>query len=267
MKQRRAFTLIELLVVIAIIAILAAILFPVFAQAKVAAKKASSISNSKQTALAQLMYTNDYDDTFTWAQPGNWEWAQTWLINVQPYIKTFQIFISPMDMTPRPSWSGPPFSYPGNSVVCWDWQVLGGWKFIGVNNARQNWWKNYTTDVTTTGVGLPAETVLLAERHKAYNIWSNPWAQVDITGAWDSNWSTFLGWTSDLPGQGAGALWGKPTNSPGMVSNVYNGVATFSFCDGHAAAIQPIKTVNTAGYNNGNCDTGYFKMWDATRTN
>jgi prepilin-type N-terminal cleavage/methylation domain-containing protein len=62
--KRKAFTLIELLVVIAIIAILAAILFPVFAQAKAAAKKASSISNSKQIALAELMYMGDYDDTY-----------------------------------------------------------------------------------------------------------------------------------------------------------------------------------------------------------
>jgi prepilin-type N-terminal cleavage/methylation domain-containing protein/prepilin-type processing-associated H-X9-DG protein len=62
---RRAFTLIELLVVIAIIAILAAILFPVFAQAKESAKQTTCVSNSKQTALASLMYANDYDDTMT----------------------------------------------------------------------------------------------------------------------------------------------------------------------------------------------------------
>ncbi|MBI5707856.1 MAG: prepilin-type N-terminal cleavage/methylation domain-containing protein [Armatimonadetes bacterium] len=60
---RRAFTLIELLVVIAIIAILAAILFPVFAQAKDAAKKAACISNTKQVGLAAIMYAGDYDDT------------------------------------------------------------------------------------------------------------------------------------------------------------------------------------------------------------
>jgi prepilin-type N-terminal cleavage/methylation domain-containing protein len=60
---RRAFTLIELLVVIAIIAILAAILFPVFAQAKDAAKQTSCLSNTKQVNLAALMYANDYDDT------------------------------------------------------------------------------------------------------------------------------------------------------------------------------------------------------------
>lgn len=60
--KRRAFTLIELLVVIAIIAILAAILFPVFAQAKVAAKRTQSISNIKQSATSFLIYTADYDD-------------------------------------------------------------------------------------------------------------------------------------------------------------------------------------------------------------
>ncbi|HWD38562.1 MAG TPA: prepilin-type N-terminal cleavage/methylation domain-containing protein [Fimbriimonas sp.] len=64
---RTGFTLIELLVVIAIIAILAAILFPVFAQAKVAAKKAASLSNVKQLNLAQVMYTNDYDDHYCFA--------------------------------------------------------------------------------------------------------------------------------------------------------------------------------------------------------
>src|SRR5689334_22038904 len=62
MKQRNAFTLIELLVVIAIIAILAAILFPVFAQAKAAAKKTSCLSNMKQQTLAIYMYSTDADD-------------------------------------------------------------------------------------------------------------------------------------------------------------------------------------------------------------
>ncbi len=61
--MKKAFTLIELLVVIAIIAILAAILFPVFAQAKMAAKKSVDLSNMKQQGLAIVMYANDYDDT------------------------------------------------------------------------------------------------------------------------------------------------------------------------------------------------------------
>ncbi len=64
MLLRRAFTLIELLVVIAIIAILAAILFPVFAQAKVAAQKTADLSNQKQHATATFLYAGDFDDTF-----------------------------------------------------------------------------------------------------------------------------------------------------------------------------------------------------------
>ena len=62
----RAFTLIELLVVIAIIAILAAILFPVFARAREAARKTTCLSNLKNIGLAQLMYVQDYDETFPW---------------------------------------------------------------------------------------------------------------------------------------------------------------------------------------------------------
>jgi len=62
--SRKGFTLIELLVVIAIIAILAAILFPVFAQAKLAAKRTADLSNLKQIGLATMIYLNDYDDTY-----------------------------------------------------------------------------------------------------------------------------------------------------------------------------------------------------------
>src|SRR5579871_3390510 len=95
MNKYRAFTLIELLVVIAIIAILAAILFPVFAQAKLAAKKAASLSNIKQVDLAEIMYSNDYDDY--WDNQGNassnngWGWQHTWIMNVLPYMKSYEI--------------------------------------------------------------------------------------------------------------------------------------------------------------------------------
>jgi prepilin-type N-terminal cleavage/methylation domain-containing protein len=98
--MKKAFTLIELLVVIAIIAILAAILFPVFAQAKTAAKKASDLTNTKQIGVALQLYLADNDDTF---MPSNhreddssgnevhWSWM------LLPYMKNEQIFVSPVD--------------------------------------------------------------------------------------------------------------------------------------------------------------------------
>jgi prepilin-type N-terminal cleavage/methylation domain-containing protein/prepilin-type processing-associated H-X9-DG protein len=84
--KRRAFTLIELLVVIAIIAILAAILFPVFAQAREKARQASCLSNAKQIALGMSMYTQDYDEVLPVGghggpQPNRWDGM------IMPYVK------------------------------------------------------------------------------------------------------------------------------------------------------------------------------------
>lgn len=104
MSIRKAFTLIELLVVIAIIAILAAILFPVFAQAKDAAKTTVAISNLKQTGLAMLMYTNDYDDCL----PLEWDSDEpssnwTWQGRTQPYIKNWGVVLNPKIQPPTGS--------------------------------------------------------------------------------------------------------------------------------------------------------------------
>ena len=87
MKRRAAFTLIELLVVIAIIAILAAILFPVFAQAKEAAKKTQSLSNVKQIGLGVVMYQSDYDDCFPQSETGSGDSYVSWAAVTYPYIK------------------------------------------------------------------------------------------------------------------------------------------------------------------------------------
>lgn len=100
MNVRRAFTLIELLVVIAIIAILAAILFPVFAQAKEAAKDTAALNNAKQNGLASLMYSTDFDDLFPLCfgannlPNGTGQW-DGWQGIAQPYMKNWGIVLHP----------------------------------------------------------------------------------------------------------------------------------------------------------------------------
>ena len=98
-KHGNGFTLIELLVVIAIIAILAAILFPVFAQAREKARAISCLSNMKQLGLAELQYNQDYDEKYT---PGEnpYGLGNGWAGELYPYVKSVAVFKCPDDSTP-----------------------------------------------------------------------------------------------------------------------------------------------------------------------
>jgi prepilin-type N-terminal cleavage/methylation domain-containing protein/prepilin-type processing-associated H-X9-DG protein len=139
MRKRTGFTLIELLVVIAIIAILAAILFPVFAQAREKARQSGCLSNLKQIGTALMMYTQDYDEAY----PCNWAGARPmppstpdggsykWMDAVFPYVKNEQVFTCPSDGSSRS-------------------------KYIYVRNlpkASQNNWGSYCTNVAYWDVG------------------------------------------------------------------------------------------------------------------
>lgn len=97
-SRRRGFTLIELLVVIAIIAILAAILFPVFAQAREKARTISCVSNGKQMGLGFMMYAQDYDEMLprVWtASFGPTGGARDWKDDIQPYVKNRDVMKCP----------------------------------------------------------------------------------------------------------------------------------------------------------------------------
>jgi prepilin-type N-terminal cleavage/methylation domain-containing protein len=130
MRQSKAFTLIELLVVIAIIAILAAILFPVFAKAKEAAKKTSCLSNVKQNAVAVMMYTTDSDGVYpmvAYGLNGSGFIPGSTIIysvfdSIMPYTKNKDIFMCPSDPAAIP-WS----AVPSNTNT-----VLGG---LGMTSA------------------------------------------------------------------------------------------------------------------------------------
>ncbi len=143
---RRAFTLIELLVVIAIIAILAAILFPVFAQAKEAAKKTQALSNQKNLGMAFILYTSDYDDVLpnvTWQDSFNsaysvpnpygekWNGSLAWPVSLIPYHKNDtkrgnknSILISPNDVS-LANFTKPDFKIMLEAVNWPNWEQFG----------------------------------------------------------------------------------------------------------------------------------------------
>ncbi|HEX3000267.1 MAG TPA: prepilin-type N-terminal cleavage/methylation domain-containing protein [Armatimonadota bacterium] len=110
--RERGFTLIELLVVIAIIAILAAILFPVFARARENARKTTCLSNAKQIATSLAMYVQDYDQAYPYymiTRPAGWPYAymsgdlsasmqmDSWPMDLEPYMKNCKVFFCPSD--------------------------------------------------------------------------------------------------------------------------------------------------------------------------
>jgi prepilin-type N-terminal cleavage/methylation domain-containing protein len=273
MKQRlRAFTLIELLVVIAIIAILAAILFPVFAQAKLQAKKAVVISDHKQIALAMLMYTNDGDDMFPQGETGDSYHATnsyaphiTWSTLVYPYVKNGDQEIDPQSGNMVSVAKGGLFLDPAGTqinqtVVGDEGYYYGPNRLICPANYQsgETWFAGQlVVPLTTTFLPTPADTVLLSEKG------------TDVSGPWNYPWlhdeQTFYIHTgiANIPGDpGAGVKIdgntvmtpGTPgydplvdTDCAGASTGLYDCGATpryrymstsvFSYADGHAKSV------------------------------
>jgi prepilin-type N-terminal cleavage/methylation domain-containing protein/prepilin-type processing-associated H-X9-DG protein len=287
LKKLQAFTLIELLVVIAIIAILAAILFPVFAQAKAAAKRTSELSNIKQLGLANLMYNNDSDDTFTTTSIYDWcntDWqTMSWGSRTEPYIKSVNLYWSPLDGAVGAANANSGLSYFGPAVSFVPNSLSGGGddskdnKPHGIVSAvNYCGWDSFWTNgaINGTAVTQPANTIMFAPKYNSdaqkgglpdVPIYTFEWGML----LWDNTPSTSTQAYHDasIPeGQSV-----QPATDPnlatsdygrgpdGAVSNGGNGQANFTFADGHSKAMKPAAT-NPDGINQ-----PQNNMWDSTR--
>jgi len=223
-RKRQGFTLIELLVVIAIIAILAAILFPVFAQAKRAAKGTVAISGAKQMGLAQLMYTNDSDDAFSPVveYDSNWH-VLPFTYLCQPYMKSWGILLDPTGPTINLNssdangggalalygeWGMPPrqsattgdfsnFTF-GTSATGRAMTNNQVWKYDGIAGAAVSDWAanggiwsaagykaGGTPSLSTTSIARPADQVMIAQAGD----WDFMWQQ-DNADSFDLYWGS-----------------------------------------------------------------------------
>lgn len=248
-RGSRAFTLIELLVVIAIIAILAAILFPVFAQAKAAAKTTGSVNNLRQLATAMHIYVSDYDDM---TPPAFWNiWPTpvggTWDISVQPYVGQRVSKGGPAGLMEAPADGvarkpGSPGEVPGRrSYAVMSnfniWEDIGAWRRYVPNNLGGNpmaWgWpgRNMSEFEDPAGTGLITEYYMTENRlgegsgfmvNKAFTR-PTAWCSWDYTGQDLKDW------------QGGSAVIHR--EAP------HRGKWVYSFADSHVRVMSPQQTV------------------------
>ena len=206
-NSRPAFTLIELLVVIAIIAILAAILFPVFARARENARRSSCQSNLKQIGLGILQYTQDYDEKMPVKGYGCGASGCTiWYSVVQPYVKSTQLFVCPSDSNPQTGFGASfPTSYGCNSTA------TGGGNSdsdpaVGAFNGYQS------DGFAIAGFNSTSQTIAVAETR---------------SGGW-------------------GAEIGNSSLN-GAFFNGHLATANYLFVDGHVKALKPFMTIDSTG--------------------
>lgn len=276
--MRKAFTLIELLVVIAIIAILAAILFPVFAQAKEASKKASCLSNNKQMGTAAFMYAADYDDTLCQT---SWESALTpqpfnpggqyqihWTFLMQPYIKNWNIFTCPSDANvvkpkyPCPNGVADLGKLNGAGQMYCDWQAPGYSYIPNYNLIPAHDW----TPVSMTSFPDVSNLIILAERRNKSKL-ATMGSHKGLTGFNPSqpcpgsvkiapqyakiSTLNYAFWTPDYAIQHEAA----DTNDKNDIIRVqwdrHSGGANYAYADGHAKYQKLGATLNPDNYQYG----------------
>lgn len=213
--MKRGFTLIELLVVIAIIAILAAILFPVFAQAKAAAKRTQDLSNQKQIVTALMLYAGDYDDHSVVAHhelepdqsPSD---LYLWFQPLQPYVKNREVFRDPA-LKSSPTLF-PDFLSPATFEENRTDYLLNGF---------------FSHGVSMTLFSRPAEQIIFFPRHAQVGFFDyHPWPSAP-----DNNWERGLL-------NGSGYVLGDVESDTQVLdprnTGRHMGGINVAFADGHA---------------------------------
>jgi prepilin-type N-terminal cleavage/methylation domain-containing protein/prepilin-type processing-associated H-X9-DG protein len=210
----RGFTLIELLVVIAIIAILAAILFPVFAKAREKARQISCSSNEKQIGLGIIQYVEDYDETYPVDSSVNY-WSNGWAVGVYPYVKSSGVFKCPDDPTNATS-PNIPISYAIN------WNLINTSLEGGSNTTAEN----------ISAQNAPSSTVLLFEvQGQNFNPTGLVSNDTSPSGVMDQGfWSGQLGNKTGQYATGSDPMKAIDTISSGPV---HTSGANYLACDGH----------------------------------
>jgi prepilin-type N-terminal cleavage/methylation domain-containing protein/prepilin-type processing-associated H-X9-DG protein len=266
--KRKGFTLIELLVVIAIIAILAAILFPVFAQAREKARAIACLSNTKQLALAVMQYTQDNDERNAAGFSG-WGGGSGWAGQIYPYVKSVAVFQCPDDSTPRND--GTPVNYGINANLTTS-QPACTWPSSCSNGC----------DLSGQGYSIaqynaPASTVMLFEvTNSAWytiNAATLPDGQDSCGGSASGNGTgTVGGWAlsaTQIPAYATGVFNGNTglgQLSPASWGNLplgrHQGGANYVMADGHAkflraSQVSPGASAATSAANQINNTTNY----------
>ena len=208
--MKRGFTLIELLVVIAIIAILAAILFPVFARAREKARQASCSSNEKQLSLAMIMYAQDYDEKppLVYDDGLGAPSRQIWAEKVAPYVKNMQVYVCP---------SGPstPNNWPEYNIAAYYGIIMGHVLPEGQNAGMSIGAFQRPADITMLMEGswythfCPICHPTNATCGTAYcpTVW-NPHVDIHSQGANYAYWDGHVKWQRDQNMTADGTPWG-----------------------------------------------------------